>query len=487
MLDKLKKFIDLPVKSLNAEDERLTSVLVDEKTNEEVGSYKVNSGGELVHFYFHRHRKGDKNPLTMDRCVEKAKTFIKAFYPHQNLAAPTSVQEIEGHFLLQFQDKDEQYGLSLPESGFSISVNQYGCIPYFYKAEEEYEVNYVNIITSPQEALGQFIDELDFELRYEKFSRALFKNGDNRYHLAYCVTGHVMEIPVDGTDPGKSFSDLSLEKDVQWEATTNQSIYELVGINEQYECLDRFVNNGKRLEIWSKNRHKVEAFTTTMDDAEPHIVKLCFEQSSNRLIQVLRYEHDEKRKENMSQEQAKELAIQALLTFDPSAPNYLKMARVEEEYEDENPFDEMYDKVEEPIEVDIEPTWEEYELIEEEAAYMFIFYFYHQDVRVEGHQASISIGKETGRVMYAVIDIPHEKNLKNISQVPNISLSEAKDIFKEQLEMLLSFSYQYDLEGQKNYQLCYVPTFKHISGHIRAIDAKTGQYFYVEEESSLFF
>ena len=55
-----------------------------------------------------------------------------------------------------------------------------------------------------------------------------------------------------------------------------------------------------------------------------------------------------------------------------------------------------------------------------------------------------------------------------------------KDIFKEQLEMLLSFSYQYDLEGQKNYQLCYVPTFKHISGHIRAIDAKTGQYFYVE-------
>ena len=54
------------------------------------------------------------------------------------------VQEIEGHFLLQFQDKDEQYGLSLPESGFSISVNQYGCIPYFYKAEEEYEVNYVH-------------------------------------------------------------------------------------------------------------------------------------------------------------------------------------------------------------------------------------------------------------------------------------------------------------------------------------------------------
>lgn len=492
IMDKLQVF--LPVKAIAKKSEFDDGgyEIVDARTNVEIGGYSINENGELIGFSLFEEPSAGK--LAKEEIAAIAQKFVDTFYPGQTEYELSGILDLDNPYMITYEKRDQKYGIFIHSTGLTVSVSTSGEITSFYCDEEDYEIRYSDIVVSEKEALEKYIEALDFELNIQKFDRDVYENGDNQYHLAYSVIEHTMEIPVDGSEISSIREGFELDSPIEKIEVPNDSIYELIGITNAYQLLGKQVKEGYRVEIWSMH-DEVEEYTFDMDEIDDHVIKLCFDEKSNRLLQVVSGEESANEGVKVELASAKERALEMMFTLFPDTHEMYRL----EVFEDENgEFDEeMEDTEEEDFgdeeftndicdEDELEDDWSE-ELIEHEDTYTFYFHLHHNGVRVDGHVSFISVGKYTEKIKHVQLDIPDEALYKKLPTSPVISRTEAKEIYKKHLKMERMFIREYNDDGKSIYTLAYVPDFPTTVGHVRAIDAVTGKAMYVDVGDATFF
>src|SRR5690606_8573758 len=142
------------------------------------------------------------------------------------------------------------------------------------------------------------------------------ENGDNQYQLAYSVIEHTMEIRVAGSESSSIREGFELDSPIEKIEVPNDSVYELIGITNAYQLLGKQVKEGYRVEIWSMH-DEVEEYTFDMDEIDDHVIKLCFDEKSNRLLQVVSGEESANEGVKVELASAKERALEMMFTLFP--------------------------------------------------------------------------------------------------------------------------------------------------------------------------
>lgn len=475
----------LPSKAISrvSEYEEMTFDIMDEKTDEEIGSYTVNEEGELVSFsLFDETTQG---VVVKDEIAVIADKFLKTFHPTKKEYELSAILDLDNPYMVVYEKRDETYGLFLHSMGFVVSVSKAGQVTQFHFTEEEYEIQNDDHVITKEEALKQYINQLDFALTIEHYDHEVYKNGDSQYHLSYSLIEHITDVPVDGTEPFSIREENKGECEIPFQDPPNKSVYELVGITSEYRLLDRLIEEGKKTEIWTKNK-LLDSESFEIDEPENHVVKLKFDEQTERLLGVINGEESENDGEEISLEDAKKNAIDFMFKLFPDA-NERFYLEVLEEFDDEELDDEFEDEIDLEDDFDIEDDdVDEEEFIEHEQTYTFYFHLYHQGIRVDQHVSTLDVGKFTGKITNFDLDIPAPELYTHLLTSPKISYDEAKEIYKNQLEMELVFTREYDENEKAIYKLSYSPSFPATVGHVRAIDAMTGEAMFVDVGDATF-
>ncbi|RFB16820.1 hypothetical protein DZB84_10520 [Bacillus sp. HNG] len=491
VFEKLKPF--LPVKAYEKAsdfDEDCFDIF-EVGTDERFGSYSLNENGELLGFSL----IGDapEGNHSKEQMAANAQKFVDTFYPGQKEYELSGILDLDNPYMITYEKRDGKYGKFLHSTGFTVSVSTSGKISSFYCADEEYEVRYTDFVVSEEEALETYIEGLDFELKIQQFDQEVYKNGDNQYHLAYSVIEQVMDIPIDGSDTSSIHEGHDLESGIQKRDTPIQPIYELVGVTAEFKLLDKQVAEGRRIEIWSTLK-KVAEYSFNIEDTDDHVMKLCFDEKTNLLLEVLSGEEHKNDGVEMGLKTARERALDVMFKLIPDTHERFRLEVPEYENEDlEYNFDEFEEEdfedhefIEEFDEDNFdENEWEE-DFVEQEDSYTFYFHLQHQGILVDQHVSLLSVGKYSGKITHLSLDLPPDEHYAKLPTKAVISKSEAKDIYKKHVKMELMFIREYYEEGTSIYTLAYVPEFPDTVGSVRAIDAVTGKAMYVDVGDATF-
>lgn len=466
--------------------------IIDEKTDEEIGSYSVNERGELVSLSLYEEETAQGN-VSKEEIVAITDKFLKTFHPTKKEYELSAILDLDNPYMVVYEKREETYGLFLHSMGFVVSVSTAGKVTQFHFTDEEYEVKSAEHVITKEEALEQYIDHLDFELTIEQYDHEVYKNGDSQYHLSYSLIEHITDVPVDGSEPFGIREENSYEPKIPLQEPSNKSLYELIGITPEYNLLDVVNEDGKKMEVWSKNK-SVGSGSFEGDEVENHVVKLKFDEKTGNLLGVISGEEFENDGEEISQESAKKQALDFMFTLFPDTNERFRL-EVLEDWDDEEVEDDEFDDefeaefdVEEDFEddLDIDEEMDEEEYIEQEQAYTFYFHPYHKGIRIDKHVSTLEVGKYTGKILNFDLALPASELYTHLQTTPKISYDEAKEIYKNQLEMELVFTREYDENEKAVYKLSYAPSFPATVGHVRAIEAMTGEAMFVDVGDATF-
>ncbi|WP_099362874.1 YcdB/YcdC domain-containing protein [Fredinandcohnia onubensis] len=495
LMEKLQGFLPVRAYDQVSEDEDEIFDIYDTSTDEVIGSYSLNEKGELVSYSLVD--DAPEGTLKKEELTEIAKKFVDTFFPGQQEYEFSGILDLDNPYMVTYEKRDEKYGLFIHSTGFSITISTSGQIMSFYSTDEDYEILYSDIVVSEEKALETYIEGLDLELNIQQFDHEVYKNGDNNYHLSYSVIEQIMEIPVDGSDSPSIREEYPTDLTIVKRESPVQDVYELVSLTTDYTLLDKQVEGGKLVEVWSK-QDSVDSYSFDMEEESNHVIRFCFDEKTGCLLHVKNGEEHDNSGEEIGLENAQERAMSLLFKQFPDAHERFRI----EVFETEN--DEFEDVFEEDIEgfegeeIELEEDlneaemfdeefedWEE-EYIEVEETYTFYVHLFHQGLRVNNHVTVIQVGRYTGKITHFNLDVPSLKIYSNLSIKPDISVDEAKDIYKKHLKMERMFIREYDEDGKSIYTLAYVADFPDTVGHVRAIDATSGEAMYVDVGDATF-
>ncbi|MDL4842428.1 YcdB/YcdC domain-containing protein [Aquibacillus rhizosphaerae] len=487
MIDQLKPFLPVAAYDRASEFEDDSFEIVDLHTDEEIGTYVVNADGELISFtIFDETQAGS---VTKEEIASIAEKFINIFHPNKKEYELSAILDLDNPYMVVYEKRDEKLGLYLHGIGFTVSIATNGQITHFHYVEGEYEVEYADVVVTKEEALKQYISQLDFELIIQQFDHEVYKNGDNHYHLAYNVIDDATDIPIDGSEPFSIREEHPFGPAIPSQDVPDKTIYEILGITSSYKKLDEKKDQGKRTEIWSKQTN-VDSFSFDMDDPEEHVIKLCFDEKTGLLLQVKNGEEYDESNDELSKDNAQKHALNLMFKLFPDTNERFQLEDFEEEfysYLDEGEDDDFMEEEDFDVSLDLgdEDMFDDY--IEYEPTYTFYFHLHHKGIRMDQHASFIEVGKFTGKITNVELDIPEDELYMQLPTSPVISSDEAKEIYKKYLQMELKFIQEYEDESEKMiYKLSYVPEFPETVGHVRAIEAITGEAMYVDVGDATF-
>jgi len=476
MMEKLQSFLPRKAYAKISEDGENTFEIMDAETDEEIGYFSLNENGELMRFSF-REDTSSGNVSKME-ILNIAEKFINTFYPGQKEYELSAILDLN-HYMVVYERRDEKYGLFLHSTGFSVSVHTSGQITGFYLEDEEFEVRYSDMLVTEEAALEKYVSGLDFDLTIQQFNQEIFKNGDNQYHLAYSVIERVMDIPAGGSESTSIIDEQNMELKIPELKVPENDIYELIGITSEYRLLGKQVEEGKRIEVWSKSK-SFHSFLFDMDEPDNHAINLCFDDRTGVLLQISSGEAYKSEGAEIGLESAMKQAVQVMFKLYPNTHEKFRLETPKEADEfanEETDFaEEMY---EEELELD-----DEY--IVYEPTYLFYFHLHHKGLQVNQHGSHIGVGRYTGKITHFHLDIPSDDLIEKLQLTPVITLQEAKEIYKNCVQIELRFIREFDENGKSIYSLTYTPTFPTTVGHVRAIDAVTGKAMYMNVGDAMF-
>jgi hypothetical protein len=496
MMEKLQRFLSVKVYEQVLEYDDGIFDILDASTDEVIGSYSLTEKGELASYSLVE--DAPEGTLKKEEIAAIAKEFVDTFFLGQQEYEFSGIIDLDNPYMVTYEKRDEKYGLFIHSTGFTITISTSGQIMSFYSTDEDYEIRYSDIVVSEEEALETYIEGLDFELNIQQFDHEVYKNGDNNYHLSYSVIEQIMEIPVDGSDSPSVREEYSTDLTIVKRESPVQDVYELVGLTPDYTLLDKQVEDGKRVEVWSKKEY-VDSYSFDMEDESSHVIRLCFDEKTGCLLQVENGEEHDNSGEEISLENAQERAISLLFKQFPDAHERFRLEVFETEnngfdVEIEADFDEFGEEDLDEFEADVDEDemfdegledWDE-EFIEVEETYTFYVHLFHQGLRVVNHVTVIEVGRYTGKITHFNLDVPSLDLYSNLPTKPIISVDEAKEIYKRHLKMERMFIREFDEDGNSFYTLAYVADFPDTVGHVRAIDAITGEAMYVDVGDATF-
>ncbi|WP_407268254.1 YcdB/YcdC domain-containing protein [Radiobacillus sp. PE A8.2] len=476
MLQQLQPFLPATVYDRVSEYEEDTFDLVVVESDEEIGSYSVNAKGELMTFCMYE--EAQPGEIQKAEIVTIADQFINTFYPEQPQEYELSaVIDLDNPYMVIYEKREEKYGLFLHSTGFTISVSTSGQVTYFTNSDEKFEVKYADALISKEEALQRYMDKLDFEIMIQQLDNEIYKNGDNQYHLVYGVLEHAFDIPVDGTEPA-SVQEKHESEPIPKQPVPTESIHQLVGLTAEYKLLDKQITEGKKIELWS-TKDEVKNFSFDMDEQDNDIVKLCFDENTSRLVQIVSGEAIEENDAEIGEVKARQVAFQLLYKLFSDTDTRFQVEMLEDFLDDELEDEEVIDDEVEESESEEEIDFYE-EDIESEPSYTFYFHLFCNKVRVDQHVSIMEVGRYSGKVNNFNLDVPSDALFKKFPSLPVLSKEDVKKIYEKHVEMELMFVREYDEDQKSIFSLSYVASFPDTVGHVRVIDAVSGKAYFVD-------
>lgn len=481
IIEQLRPFIQMKAYDKKSDYDDRTFEIFDGETNEEIGIYTIDDKNRLEGFtLLDEHKSGN---LTKEQILAIANSFIQTFYPDKmNEYELSAILDLDDPYMVIYEKRDKKHGIFLPSTGFSISISTGGQVTNFIYYNEDYYIRYDDELISEEDALKKYMDGLDFELVIKRLDKETFKNGDGQYHLVYEVNEHAMDIPIDGSEPVSIREEFHFDSPLERQKTPKKTIYELIGIGAEYKQIDRKLEDGVRKEIWTKEK-LTDSPSFDMDEIDPGVIKLAFDNETGILIQATSGENQSVNDQEFTFKEAKKRAIDLMFKLFPNANEQFLLELAEDETEDETLVDE--DLPLEPDGSEEENDWDDD--FSEEPSYTFYFHLFHNGVRVDQHVSYVDVGKYSGKIKYFHLDVPLTHPYKHLSTEPAISMEEAKKIYIKNTKMEKMFVHEYDENEKAFYSLSYVPSFPKTIGHVRAIDALTGEALYVDIGDALMF
>lgn len=427
------------------------------KSDEEaLGEFRLDETGALNFFTIYEVEECTSQPLEMEEVREQAKAFIDMFCPDVlHMLHFSCMIDWDETYKFIYDKKDERFGLFLPNSGVEIDVAKDGHVQQFSSRVEECVVQYPTTIISKETAKSIYTDNLELELVIAQLNKEQYANGDDAYHLCYAPIDYVMEVEPDGTlqtiEEYGGFPEKyeALEKRIVPES----ELHSIIGLNDQYAKIAETIEDEERVEWWSTE--KVATSLLDIDDFEGDVIKVGYDKTTGELLSVTNVESVQKGHTPLTEKEAKDRALQLLFARYPKANEQFIMQQ-------SHPSHHF--------------IVEEDEELACESEYVFYFQRIYQGVKVDSYLLAIQVGQLSGKIIRFSADTMEDILL---TVEPVISLAEAKDILLEQLEMELTFGKHME-EDLPIYKVSYLPAFPNTSGHIRMIDAITGEAFHVE-------
>ncbi|MDC2863104.1 YcdB/YcdC domain-containing protein [Bacillus sp. BP-3] len=416
----------------------------EQRTGELVACYEMDGEGRLKHFQTCRDLENVQCvPLSHDEVYEIAQSFLQVF-AHNIVKFIYLIKSIEmdNVFQLSYELRDERYGLSFPHSSVMLEIAKDGRFQYFLFEGEVCEVRYPKELITKEEAKEKYIEALQFEL--------LFANRDDAYHLVYAPKDHVMGIGTNGDLHTYENNSGFIQQFYNLENRTvpNGEILKLIGLDDTYVKIYTNYREDTVTELWTKqeNVNDIE-----VEEGTPfHTIQVRFQQETFQCISVINNERKDGKKEVITEEEARERALQFLFACYPKADELFLIERSHPPHH---------------------CVWEDENC---ESQYGFWFHPLYSGKRVDTYNMVIQVGQQSGKILeFQVLD-GFDKELDDLNDEPTISEKEAKSIYVRDLEMELVWMKE---QNPLHYELCYAPSFSKTDGHVRMIEAHTGTAF----------
>ncbi|MGD6940561.1 hypothetical protein ACQCT6_00810 [Cytobacillus gottheilii] len=462
VLDKLKTYIYgfdvLEIDVFPAEGDPNSFDFIDREEDEVIASANFDEEG-LANFSTYNDEESQTGPLKRDVLINKAYTFIDEFYPRDfsETLCLSALIDMDDFTMIVFNQKDKKFGFELPNSGVSFSIMPNGTISHVERDYHKVEVIYPKSCITAEKAKNIFLQELRLVPVIAKYDKDTYVNGDNRYYFVYEIEDYVMEVGADGKL--QTIEMFGVERQ-QYAGKVYLSdpadLYTLAGLTEDHMKIYESKTKKGRIEVWSK-KSKQELAVENAELAEiqlaiPDTVKLLFNQDGG-LLRLLSEDNNshatvitaeqalKKANEVISEEYTKKKSTFQLLQGDAELHHYANEGQ-----------SEIY-------------------------AYRFCYHRYEQGIKVQNAEIAIEISAKTGSLLRVETDqvIFADLSMLNIQQ--SITIEEAAETYKKGLSMELSWVK--DLENGM-YSLAFVPSFPQTKGHIRCINATSGEPWIID-------
>ncbi|WP_080844132.1 YcdB/YcdC domain-containing protein [Cytobacillus gottheilii] len=462
VLDKLKTYIYgfdvLEIDVFPAEGDRHSFDFIDREEDEVIASANFDEEG-LANFSIYNDEESQAGPLNRDALINKAYTFIDEFFP-QNFSDSLCLSALidMGDFtMIVFNQKDKKFGLELPNSGVSFSIMPNGIISHVERDYHKVEVIYPGSCITAAKAKNIFLKELRLVPVVAKYDKETYVNGDNRHYFVYEIEDYVMEVGADGKlQTIEMFGVEQQQYAGEVHLPNPADLYTLAGLTEDHmKIYERKTKKG-RIEVWSEKTKEELA----VEDAElaeiqlaiPNTVKMLFNQDGG-LLRLLS-ENNSSNETAITAEQALEKANEVI------AGEYTKNA---------NTFQLLQGDPELHHYINQEHA--------EKYAYRFCYHRFEQGIKVQNAMIAIEISAKTAALLRVETDQAIFTDLSMLNIQRSISVEEAAEPYKKGLSMELSWVK--DLENGM-YSLAFVPSFPQTKGHIRCINATSGEPWIID-------
>lgn len=433
---------------------------IGEKNTEQIiACYGLNENREIDYFQSYIElEEVEDNQLSHVEIYEKVQSFINMFTPHLIQSVLFAyIIEFDMMYHIVYEKKDEKLGLFLPNSGITIDMTKDGRMYQLLCQVDEYQIYYPENPISKEDAKAKYMENLEFELMISKADKETFANSDDTYHLVYVPKDYVFHIGPHGEIQTIENYDGFIPQYEKIEKRTEQKdgIHELIGLSDKHIKFHTNTMDDKVIELWAR-KEQVQHIVRREEELSSQVIQVCLDKETGQYMSIVNNEQYKQNKEALTEEKAKERALQFLFARYPDANDRFMM-------EKSHPSHHL--------------MWEEGD--EYESEYVFYFQHIYNDVKVDVYSMTINVGKESGNIIrFQACDFD-EKEIVGISLEPNISIEEAKEIVMNAVDMEFSWGKEVE-EDVTSYHACYMPAFPKTNGHVKMIEAHTGKAFYID-------
>lgn len=456
ILEQIKLFLkmneNIQLFAVTSEESAYEFNVFEQRTGELVACYETDGKGGLKHFQACRDLEEVRCvQLSHDEVYEIAQSFLQVFAPNiVKFVYFIKMIEMDNIFQLSYELRDERYHLSFPDSSVMLEIAKDGRFQYFLFEGEACEVRYPKEVIAKEEAKEKYIAALRFELLFAKADTEVFANGDDAYHLVYAPKDHVMDIGVSGElHTYENYNGFVQQfHNIEKRTVQNGEILKLIGLDDTYVKIDTNHAEDQVTELWTKHDY---ANDVEVEEGAPfHTIQVRFHQETFQCISVINNERKDGKKEAITEEEARECALQFLFACYPKADEQFLIERSHPSHH---------------------CVWEDENC---ESQYGFWFHPLHRGKRVDTYSIVIQVGQQSGKILEFQAVNGFDKELDELNDEPTIFEKEAKFIYAQDLEMELVWTKAQNL---LHYELCYAPSFPKTDGHVRMVEAHTGTAF----------
>ncbi|CAM4060588.1 hypothetical protein [Lederbergia lenta] len=399
-----------------------------------------------------------KETMTKEQMKELTDRFLTDIFPETvSKLFLSSIIDFDVFFMLEYCQKDELFGLDLPNSGVTFNVYNNGMIMDVTKEEESFSVEYPKEVVPSEKAKQRYLSGINAGKLILQYDEELFVNGDGKFRLVYDFNSVAIDVKMDGliTNTGDLDIEPQYHKDIPSFFAKAVSSLVLAGVEGMKKIAEVETEAGF-VEVWS--HFSLEKFREDYDMEDlidldfgmDDIVKFIIDPSNGKLKRLVK--GGEQLLDRMyTAEEAYLFALKILSSQFKDAHQMFKLHILDPEIVDYNDEGEEL------------PPY----------AYCFTFDRFENGVRIENAYIAITVNASTGELQDINTSDHTYIDFTGLTDVIPDNFALAKNLYEQSFTMKLQWVKEVDENGKSRYDLVYMPTFKGAGGHILYYDVYT--------------